>query len=182
MRKEWITLKGNSALFVGLLTPPIFVAIFYRSPWAQNSSYALPIAVGYTLMGILARLYNAFGADGQGVQVYLLAPIRMSDVIVGKNLMSLILIAGETALVWTIITAFSRHPIPLPAQVSAACWTVLLVAANLAAGTVCSIKSPRRFVPGQMQRRRSATTSRTTTVCFNIALPRAAPSARLFQR
>jgi ABC-2 type transport system permease protein len=170
MRKEWITLRGNSGLFVSLLTPPIFVAIFYRSPWAQNPSYALPIAVGYTLMGILAGLYNAFGADGLGVQVYLLAPVRMRDVIVGKNLMSLILMAGETALVWAIITALSRHPIPLPAQVSAACWTVLLIAANLAAGTVCSIKSPRRFVPGQMQRRRSATASRTSGLLVLLVL------------
>lgn len=170
VRKEWITLRGNTSLFVGLLTPPIFVAILYRSPWAQNSTYALPIAIGYTLIGILGGLYNAFGADGLGVQVYLLAPIRMRDVIVGKNSMSLILIGCETALVWTIITTLSRHAIPLTAQVSAVCWTVFLVAANLAVGTVCSIKAPRRFVPGQARQQRNNSASRTSGLLILLVL------------
>jgi ABC-2 type transport system permease protein len=170
MRKEWITLRGNSSLFVSLLTPPIFVAILCRSPWAQGSNYSLPIAIGYTLIGILAGLYNAFGADGLGVQVYLLAPVRLRDVILGKNLMSLILIAGEAALAWTIITVLSRNPIPLPVQISAACWVVFLVAANLAVGTVSSIKAPRKFIPGQARQRRAATTSRTSGLLVLLVL------------
>ena len=72
-----------------MLTPLFFVVILNRSIFAGQPTYFFPGAIAYVLFGILAGLYNIFGADGLGVQVYLLAPIRLRDVIVAKNLMSL---------------------------------------------------------------------------------------------
>ncbi len=86
LRKEWLTFRGNSTQLIGLITPLIFIVILNRGIFAQHPAYFLPGAIAYVLLGVLAGLYNIFGADGLGVQIYLLAPVRMRDVIVAKNL------------------------------------------------------------------------------------------------
>ncbi len=85
LRKEWLAFRGNGSQLIGLLTPLIFVVILNRT-FAQRPAYFLPGAIAYVLIAVLAGLYNIFGADGLGVQIYLLAPVRMRDVIVAKNL------------------------------------------------------------------------------------------------
>ncbi len=105
LRKEWLVLRGNGTQLIGLLTPLMFVVIFSmnRAFSAFSSKYFLPAAIAYVLIATLSSLYNIFGADGRGVQVYLLAPIRMLDVVLAKNLMSLALIVTQVGLAWTII-------------------------------------------------------------------------------
>ncbi len=145
-----------------MLTPLIFIVILNRSVFAQHSTYFLPGAIAYALFGVLAGLYNVFGADGLGVQVYLLAPIRLRDVIVAKNLMSLAIIGSQAGLAWVVASVLARNSIPLSTQISTALWTVFVIAANLAVGTVRSIQAPRKFVPGQAQQRRGTPTNRTS--------------------
>ena len=170
LRKEWLNLRGNVSQLVGMLTPLIFIVILNRAVFARHSTYFLPGAIAYALMGILAGLYNVFGADGLGVQVYLLAPIRLRDVIVAKNLMSLAMIVTEAALAWAVVTVLARSPIPLSTQISTVLWTVFVIAANLAVGTVRSIQAPRKFVPGQAQQRRGTPTNRTSGLLIMLVL------------
>jgi uncharacterized membrane protein len=53
-------------------------------------------------------------------------------------------------------------PIPLSVQLSAAFWVVFVIFINLTFGTLRSIQSPRKFVPGQTRQLRSSNASRTT--------------------
>ena len=170
LHKEWLTLRGNGMQLIGMLTPLFFVVILNRSVFRGNSTYFLPGAIAYVLFGVLAGLYNIFGADGLGVQVYLLAPIRLRDVIVAKNLMSLAVIIAEAGLAWILVSMLTRTPIPLAIQVSTGLWTILVIGANLALGTMRSIQAPRRFVPGQAQRRRSTPTNRTSGLLIMLVL------------
>ena len=170
LRKEWLTLRGSGVQLIGMLTPLIFVVILDRSGFARHSAYLLPGAMAYVLFGLLAGLYNIFGADGLGVQVYLFAPIRMRDVIVAKNLMSLALIAVQAGLAWILVSVLARAPIPLPMQVSAGLWTVFVVTTNFTLGTVLSIRAPRRFVPGQTRQRRATPTNRTSGLLILLVL------------
>ncbi len=170
LHKEWLTLRGNGAQFVSMLTPLFFVVILNRTTFAGHSTYFLPGAIAYVVFGALAGLYNVFGADGLGVQIYLLAPIRLRDVIVAKNLMSLTLIAGEAGLAWALVSTLAPAPIAVAAQVSTGLWTIFVIAANLALGTVRSIQAPRRFVPGQAQRRRTTPTNRTSGLLILLVL------------
>ena len=112
LRKEWLILRGNGTQLIGLLTPLFFVVIFSmnRAFSAFSAKYFLPAAIAYVLIGSLGSLYNIFGADGRGVQMYLLAPVRMRDVVVAKNLMSLTLIVAQSGLAWTIICVLARVP------------------------------------------------------------------------
>jgi len=118
LRKEWLTLRGNGVQLIGMLTPLFFVVILNRSVFAGHSTYFLPGAIAYVLFGVLAGLYNIFGADGLGVQVYLLAPVHLRDVIVAKNLMSLAVIATEAGLAWVLVSVLARTPISLATQIS----------------------------------------------------------------
>ena len=170
LRKEWLTFRGNSAQLIGLITPLIFIVILNRGIFAQHPAYVLPGAITYVLLGPLAGLYNVFGAEGPGVQIYLLAPTRMRDVIVAKNLASLVLIVTEAGIAWVLISMLSRAPIPLSTQVSSAFWTVFVIAANLALGTVRSIQAPRRFVPGKVPQRRGIPTGRTSGLLILVVL------------
>jgi ABC-2 type transport system permease protein len=129
----------------------------------------LPGAIAYVLFGLLAGLYNVFGADGLGVQLYLLSPIRMRDVILAKNLTSLGLIVVEAGLAWAAVAMLTRTPIPLSLEISTALWTIFVIAVNLALGTLRSIQAPHRFVPDQA-RQRSTPTNRTSGLLIFLVL------------
>jgi len=170
LRKEWLTFRANSTQLVGLATPLIFIVILNRTAFAANSVYFLPAAIAYALVGVLAGLYNVFGADGLGVQIYLMAPIRMREVIIAKNLASLVLICGEAGIAWILVVLLSHEPIPLPVQIATGLWTGFVIAANLALGTLRSIQAPRRYIPGQTRQTRGTPTSRTSRLLILVVL------------
>jgi ABC-2 type transport system permease protein len=166
LRKEWLILRSNGTQLIGLLTPLLFVVIFSMNHAfsAFSTKYFLPSAIAYVLIAALSSLYNIFGADGRGVQFYLLAPVRMLDVVLAKNLMSLAIIVTQVVLAWVIICVMARVSIPVSTQVSTALWTVFVVAMNLALGTLRSIQAPRHFVPGQGRQLRTTPTNRTSAL------------------
>jgi ABC-2 type transport system permease protein len=170
LQKEWITLRGNGAQVIAMLTPLFFVVILNRTMFAGNSTYFLPGAIAYVLFGVLAGLYNVFGADGLGVQIYLLAPVRLRDVIVAKNLMSLTLIVAEAGAAWVLVSLLTRAAIPLATQISTGLWTIFVIAANLALGTMRSIQAPRRYIPGQARGRQTTPTNRTSGLLILLVL------------
>ena len=170
LQKEWLTLRGNGAQVIAMLTPLFFVVILNRTMFAGQSTYFLPGAIAYVLFGVLAGLYNVFGADGLGVQIYLLAPVRLRDVIVAKNLMSLTLIVAEAGAAWVLVSLLTRGPIPLATQISTGLWTIFVIAANLALGTMRSIQAPRRFIPGQVRGRQTTPTNRTSGLLILLVL------------
>jgi ABC-2 type transport system permease protein len=170
LRKEWLTFRGNTTQLIGLTTPLIFIVIFSRATFAQYPAYFLPGAIAYALVNVLAGLYNIFGADGLGVQAYLLAPIRMRDVIVAKNLASLVLISGEAGIAWILVSLLSRGPIPLSTQVATGLWTGFVIVINLALGTLRSIQAPRKYIPGQTRQMRGTPTGRTSNLLIFLVL------------
>ena len=170
LHKEWLTLRGNGVQLIGMLTPLFFVVILNRTMFAGSSTYFLPGAIAYVLFGVLAGLYNVFGADGLGVQIYLLAPVRLRDVIVAKNLMSLTLIVAEAGIAWLLVSLLTRAPISAATQVSTGLWAIFVIAVNLTLGTMRSIQSPRRFIPGQMRGRQTTPTNRTSGLLILLVL------------
>ena len=170
LRKEWIIFRSNISQAIGLVTPLFFIVIFSRATFAQRPAYFLPGAIAYSLVGALAGLYNIFGADGLGVQIYLLAPVRLRDVIVAKNLASLALVVTEAGLAWILVSVLSRSAIPFSTQVATLLWLGFVITANLALGTLRSIQAPRKFVPGQARQRRATPTGRTSSLLILLVL------------
>jgi ABC-2 type transport system permease protein len=171
LRKEFMMLKANTQAWVGLFTPLFFVFILGRGVAARHTDYFLPTALGYVLLGLVASFYNVFGADGTGVQLYFMAPVRMSSVIAAKNMTQLTLVALEAAAAWALVVLLAHDPIPLSAQVAAGLWLIFFVAANLAFGTLRSIQAPRRYIPGQSRQLKQTTpTNRTSSLLVMAVL------------
>jgi ABC-2 type transport system permease protein len=164
LRKEYLYIRGNGGMLVSLLMPLIFVFILGRGMLADHPKYLLPSALGYAVMGLMAALYNIFGADGTGMQLYLLAPVRLRDVILAKNIASAALLAIEAALAWYVVRFLAGEPIPLWLQVATIFWLAFVFFANLALGTVRSIQAPRKVALGQARRLRPAAQSKTTAL------------------
>ncbi|HEX9198719.1 MAG TPA: hypothetical protein VF865_04125 [Acidobacteriaceae bacterium] len=157
LRKEFLYLRGNANQILGLLTPLIFVFILSRGFFAHHPAYLLSGSVGYAIFGLLAGLYNIFGTDGAGVQLYLLAPVRLRDVILAKNITSLTVMLAEAVLAWCLVLVVATAPIPASAQIAAAFWVVFVIGINLTVGTLRSIQAPRKFTPGQVRQMRTPT-------------------------
>jgi len=170
LRKEWLSFRSNGSQIINLLIPLFFVVILSRASFTQRPAYYLPGAIAYVLVGILAGLYNIFGADGRGVQLYLLAPIRLRDVVIAKNLASLVIIVGEAGLAWILVSIMAHSAISLATHVATALWTAFVIATNLALGTLRSIQAPSRFVPGQPRRQRATPTGRTSSLLILLVL------------
>jgi hypothetical protein len=113
-------------------------------------------------MGLLAQLYNIFGADGAGVQLYLLSPARLRDVVLAKNITNMSMLLVEVVLAWTVVFAVATAPIRPAAQLSAAFWILFILFTNLTVGTLRSIQSPRKVTLAQTRRMRPAQASKTS--------------------
>jgi ABC-2 type transport system permease protein len=162
LRKEWVYLRGNGNQLIAMLTPLAFVFIFSRGILAHHPDYLLPGAIGYAVMGLLAQLYNVFGADGAGVQLYLLSPARLRDVVLAKNIASMTMLLVEVALAWTVAAVLSTAPISLAAQFSAGSWILFILFTNLTVGTLRSIQAPSKISIAQTRRMRPAPASKTS--------------------
>lgn len=162
LRKEWVYLRGNGSQIISMLTPLIFVFLFARGMLAHHPAYLLAGSVGYVLLGPLATLYNIFGADGAGTQLYLLAPVRLRDVILAKNIASLAWLILESALAWGLVSVLATAPIPFATQISTVFWIVFMLFANLALGTLRSIQAPRKIAIAQARRVRNPSASKTS--------------------
>jgi ABC-2 type transport system permease protein len=162
LRKEWVYLRGNGGQLVAMLTPLVFVFLLARGVLAHHPAYLLSGAVGYAMLGLLAGLYNTFGFDGAGVQLYLLAPVRLRDVILAKNITALALLTTEAAAAWCLATVLAAAPIPLAIHVSTFFWIVFMLFSNLAFGTLRSIQSPRKVAIAQARRMRNPSASKSS--------------------
>jgi ABC-2 type transport system permease protein len=170
LRKEFLVLRGNTQALMGLFTPLLFLFILGRGPLARHIEYFLPTALGYVLLGVVASFYNIFGADGTGVQFYFMTPVRISSVIVAKNMTQLTLVAVEVAAAWSLVVLLARNPIPLPVQVAAGLWLIFFVATNLSFGTLRSLQAPRRYIPGQSRQLKQTTPTNRTSGLLVLAV------------
>jgi len=122
MRKEFHYLTRNGFSFITLLLPPVMV-VFFSMQFAGNNSMVkehglppqafFPAAMAYLILILLSPAYNSFAFEGRGIQSYFMAPVRMRDILVGKNLFLVCVVGMELTvslgvLIWRI--GFPRLP------------------------------------------------------------------------
>jgi ABC-2 type transport system permease protein len=157
LHKELIYLRRSGAQLYSLITPLFLVFIITRrNAFLDNTTWLLPSAVSYILITLLANLYNILGADAAGFNFYLLAPVRLRDVIVAKNLVSVALIAFEVLIACVAVT-FIQGAIPAPDMILATLtWAAFALLTNLAVGNLRSMLAPMRYELGKVRRAPSA--------------------------
>jgi ABC-2 type transport system permease protein len=164
MRKEFHYLTRNGFAFIALILPPVMV-LFFSIQFAGNSSQLkehglspqtfFPAAMAYLILILLSPAYNSFAFEGHGIQSYFMAPVRMRDILVGKNLFLVCVVAVELTislgvLVWRI--GFPGLPLFL-STIAAAAFAVMgqLTIANWSA-----LSFPKKMEIGKMKGQRNS--------------------------
>jgi ABC-2 type transport system permease protein len=143
--KELLYVRRNTGIFAALIMP-VFIVLMVVSKFAthSNASWIFPAAVAYSLLAISALSYNSFGFEGTGVQLYFLAPVRLRDVMLAKNLLNFLIAFLEIALTFAIITYAAGMPSPVMAVVTVL-WAGATLMISTLVGNLRSITTPKRI-------------------------------------
>ncbi len=156
LQKESIYLRRNISQFYGFLAPLAMVLIFAgRTGSFGRTGFIFPSAVAYSFLGIAALAYNVLGVDASGIQSYLLAPIRMRDVFLAKNLLGFGLSAIQLGLVYAVVVFTSGRP-PLLLTIATIFWLLFATFTNAAIGNIRSITTPKKMDPNKVTRRQAS--------------------------
>lgn len=147
--KEFLQVRRNTGIFYGMIAPVAFVFIFAgKLATRSNASWVFPAALAYTLMGIAPLSYNSFGLEGAGAQFYFMAPIRLRDVFLAKNIVNFALAFIEIAAVFAIISYVALPPSPTIIA-AAFLWAAATLMLSTTLGNRRSIMAPKKIDLGR---------------------------------
>jgi len=159
--KETRYLSRSSPMIFALLMPIVILFIlhldraatagahahpsphYHPIPFAI-SGYAFPIGAAYALMVLTNLIYNSLGADGGGVQIYYVVPVRFRDVLLGKNLTHAAVMAVQTGLI-LLATRFLFGPLPLGIVLATLAALLFAAAVNFTVGDCFSLLAPKKM-------------------------------------
>jgi ABC-2 type transport system permease protein len=159
--KEILYVRRNTGILYGLVMPIFLVMVFagkFASRSTTGSMWVFPAAVAYTLLAICPLSYNSLGMETTGAQLYFMAPVRMRDILLAKNLMGSLMAAVEILLIFVIISYMAGVP-SLETAVAAIFWAVGTLAVNMIFGNQRSITSPKKMDLQKMMRRQASQVS-----------------------
>ena len=149
LAKEFLQVRRNTGVFFGLIAPVAFVFIFAgKLATRSNASWVFPAALAYTLMAIGPLAYNSFGLEGAGSQFYFMAPVRLRDVFLAKNLINFALAIIEVAAVFAIISYVAVPPSPAMV-VAAILWASATLLLSTTIGNRRSVTAPKKIDLGR---------------------------------
>ena len=152
VEKELRFLARSGPMLFTLIMPVMILVIFraggnparHGGVLASRGNLAFPIGAGYALLILTNLIYNSFGADGAGVQFFFMAPVRIRQVLVAKNLAHSLVLAVEIAIVWLGASLLYGRP---AFDVTAATLAAFIFGALLdfSAGNLLSLYSPKKY-------------------------------------
>jgi ABC-2 type transport system permease protein len=152
--------------------------IWLPMAFGQNGSRHSMLADNYlTLVSVYALLilsdalfWNCFGFDRGGIQLYLLAPLKFSVVMAGKNLAAVFFVALEITAIALVCTLL-RLPLSALQAVEAVAVTFVVMLLILSIGNLSSVYNPRAVDPSKSFRTAaSARTQAMLMLAFPVAL------------
>ncbi len=165
--KELRYLIRNSITLMNLFVPPLisvflayrlshFPRIAVRSmPAPVSSEFLFPGLIGYILLILTAPAYNCFAYDGRGIQTYLVAPVRFSEILLGKNLATGLVLGFEALLTGTLVSFLMGWP-PWPVLMATLGGVLFVTLLQLTVGNLTSLYYPRRLEFGQLRNQRAS--------------------------
>jgi ABC-2 type transport system permease protein len=167
LEKEFHYLSRSGPMLFTFVMPVVILLIFRLGPQtsAKQSSFlahapdlAFPIGSAYALLILTNLVYNCFGADAVGMQLFFVSPVSFREILLGKNLAHALVLACEVVLVWFAVCFMFRPPavdVTL-ATVTGVAFALLL---NLTAGNLLSIYAPKKIDYGAFGKQRASTTT-----------------------
>ncbi len=159
--KEILYVRRSTGILYGLVMP-IFLVMIFAGKFATRSSagsmWVFPAAVAYALLVICPMSYNSLGMETTGAQLYFMAPVRMRDILLAKNLLGSLMAVVEILLIFVIISYVAGVP-SLQTAVAAVLWAAGTLAVNMIFGNHDQSVRRRRWICRRRcggRRRRSA--------------------------
>ena len=152
----------------------IWAPIAFGQASSQHSlvaeNYLTFVSVYALLLLTDALFWNCFGFDRSAAQIYFLVPLKMSTVLIGKNLAAACIVFLEIASITVVCTLLrmSVTPIQVLEALAVTCVVTIFL---LAIGNLSSVYNPRSVNPAKSFR--SAASGRTQAVLmltFPVAL------------
>jgi len=151
-------LRSGPKLYV--LIMPVFIVVLlsmrtsgFSYPGLSQHSFPgilFAYSCAYTQLLFVGMIYNSLGGDGAGTQFYFIAPLRFRDVMLAKNLLTIIIFCIEAILVY-IVAAFLSTPAPLDLTAATLAWSFFTLFLNMSIGNVRSIVSPKAMDPAKVR-------------------------------
>jgi ABC-2 type transport system permease protein len=163
-RKEVSYLKRNSFLFFSLIIPPIMVLFFSMQMtglhgWAfkkgPSPDLFFPGMMAYLVLILMAPSYNSFAHESRGIQTYFNSPVRFREILLGKNLLTALIIVCEMALCIALVGFRAGWPSP-PILVATLAAMVFSVVGQLTIANWSSLSFPKKMEFGKMQGQRNS--------------------------
>lgn len=151
-------LRSGPKLYV--LIMPVFI-VFLFAMRTSGLNYAglgrhglegmlFTYGCAYTQLIFVGLIYNSMGGDGAGVQFYYIAPARMRDVMLAKNLLTFVIFAIEAVLVY-IVSALVSAAAPVDLAAATLAWSLFTLLLSMSIGNVRSITSPKAMDPAKVR-------------------------------
>jgi len=175
--KEFRYLRRNGFAFLTLILPPIMVVFFSMQfgPGSVLREHAIkpgvffPGIMAYLILILVSPAYNSFAYEGKGIQTYFMAPVRFRDVLVGKNLFLVGLVAAELALSLAILTWRIGWP-GAPMFAATIMAGTFAVAGQLTIANWSSLSFPKKMEIGKMKGQRNSGVAVWTAFGVQIVL------------
>jgi ABC-2 type transport system permease protein len=157
LQKEFIYLRRNINQLYGFVAPIFMVFLFANrlSLSGRFGNFIFPVAIAYSVLGVSILSYNALGMDGTGVQLYFIAPGRMRDVFLAKNLTGFLLNLVELIIVFVVI-AVVAHPPSLLIALATILWLLFATFINGAVGNLRSLAAPKKVDLSKASRKQAS--------------------------
>ncbi len=166
LEKELRYLLRSGPMLFTLIVPAFMLLIFRLGPGGSRDAgqflvrapkLAFPIAAAYCLLLLTNLVYNTFGADGRGLQLFFAAPVRFRDIVIAKNLAHTVVLLSELAMVWIAVCLLFQPP-TLDITVTTLAGILFAAPANFLAGNLLSFYSPKKTDYGVLGRQRASQT------------------------
>lgn len=178
VEKEFHYLSRSGPMLFTFIMPVVVLLIFRMAPsksggtggiLAHASDLAFPVGAAYTLLILTNLVYNTFGGDAVGVQLFFLSPVRFREILMGKNLAHAMVMAIEIILVWLGVCILYGPP---SAEIAAAtiCGISFALLVNLAAGNLLSMYTPKKIDYGTFGRQRASGATQFASIGIQAAV------------
>jgi len=167
--KEFLIVRRNTGIFYGILAPLILVLLFsFKMAARSHTPWLFPASMAYALMGITPLFYNVFGLEGAGCQFYFMAPVRMRDVFLAKNLLNLALAVVDILLVYIVIAYVAAVP-SMRMTVAGLLWAAAILLASMTIGNRRSITAAKKVEAGRSASKQASPMSSLISFLLLIA-------------
>ncbi|HSC45454.1 MAG TPA: hypothetical protein VLC94_06470 [Candidatus Acidoferrum sp.] len=163
-RKELLYIKRNSFLFFSLAIPPLMIFFFsmqfagiHAGPFKKGlpPDMFFPGMMAYLVLILMAASYNSFAHESRGIQTYFTAPVKFRQILLAKNLLTVIIVFSEAALCITLIGVRVGLPSAPILVATIAAMTFSLVG-QLTIANWSSLSYPKKMQFGKMQGQRNS--------------------------